>query len=324
MRRITVRLVVATTITAAFVVMVVSGLVLYVPGRLLPVFGISFLTWRAVHDWSALVLTVAVAAHLVVHRRRVAEMVVRLARPARTPRPAPPVATQRRSAADPREPRHVRMTRRRFLVWSGALIAGLAVVVAAVEALFRGGDGPGRAVAAGGTAGEASFPALAVEAVPHVSPEQWLVTVDGLVDTPLRLDHAAWSALPRRAETADFQCVEGWSVDGLRWGGVAPRTLLDMAGLKPGAAHVNFHALGGTYADSLPLSQVDDARTLLADTLDERPLPDVHGGPLRLVVPTQLGYKNVKWVVRLEVTDRPVTGYWERNGYPMDAPVRAD
>ena len=61
---------------------------------------------------------------------------------------------------------------------------------------------------------------------------------------------------------------------------------------------------------------------MLADTLDEQPLPDAHGGPLRLVVPKQLGYKNVKWVVRLEVTDHPVTGYWEQNGYPMDAPVR--
>ena len=60
---------------------------------------------------------------------------------------------------------------------------------------------------------------------------------------------------------------------------------------------------------------------MLADTLDEQPLPDAHGGPLRLVVPKQLGYKSVKWVVRLEVTDHEVTGYWEQNGYPMDAPV---
>ena len=166
-----------------------------------------------------------------------------------------------------------------------------------------------------------SFPTLAVEPVPHVPSEQWVVTVDGLVDKPLRLDHAAWSALPRRTETADFHCVEGWSVDRLRWAGVAPRTILDMAGIQPAATYVNFHAESGSYADSLPLSLVDDVQTVLADTLDEQPLPDAHGGPLRLVVPKQLGYKNVKWVVRLEVTDHPVTGYWEQNGYPMDAPV---
>ena len=100
--------------------------------------------------------------------------------------------------------------------------------------------------------GDRAFPALHVEPAPHVSPEQWLVTVDGLVDKPLRLDYAAWAALPRRSETADFHCVEGWSVDQLRWGGVAPRTILDMAGVNPTATYVNFHALGGTYADSLP------------------------------------------------------------------------
>jgi sulfoxide reductase catalytic subunit YedY len=343
MRRITTRLVVATMVMVAFVLTAVSGLVLYVPGRLLPAFGISLLTWRAIHDWSALVLTVAVAVHLVLHRRRVGEMVARLARPPRAPRTAPPVADgshdragrvtpasqgqplprsgRRGFAEDSQESRHLRMTRRRFLIWSGSLLAGFAFVFAVVEGLFRGGGGAGRPAAAGGIPGETSFPTLEIEAVPQVSPDQWVVTVDGLVDKPLRLDRAAWTALPRRTETADFHCVEGWSVDRLRWGGVAPRTILDLAGLQPGASHVNFHAFGGAYADSLPLSLVDDAQTVLADTLDEQPLPDAHGGPLRLVVPKQLGYKNVKWVVRLEVTDHEVTGYWEQNGYPMDAPV---
>ncbi len=235
-------------------------------------------------------------------------------------RPQDPAQAVTPASADP-EPRRLRLTRRRFLIGFGALLAGFAGVFVLVEAFLRGGGVARRTAASGGIPGIDSFPTLNVEQAPHVSPEQWVVTVDGLVDKPLRLDHAAWSALPRRSETADFHCVEGWSVDRLRWDGVAPRTLLDAAGLKPTATHVNFHALGGTYADSLPLSLVDDAQTVLADTLDEQPLPDAHGGPLRLVVPKQLGYKNVKWVVRLEVTDHPVTGYWEQNGYPMDAPV---
>ena len=329
MRGITARLVVATTVVVAFVITALSGLVLYRPVRLLPAFGISLLTWRSIHDWGALVLTVAVVVHLVLHRRRVGQMIAGLARPPRPPQSAPPpvVGLPQDSAkgvtqasAEP-EARHLRVTRRRFLIGFGALLAGFAGFFVVVEALFRGGGGARRTAASGGIPGVTSFPTLEVESVPHVSPEQWVVTVDGLVDKPLRLDHAAWSALPRRSETADFHCVEGWSVDRLRWGGVAPRTILDMAGLQPAATYVNFHALGGTYADSLPLSLVDDAQTVLADTLDEQPLPDAHGGPLRLVVPKQLGYKNVKWVVRLEVTDHPVTGYWEQNGYPMDAPA---
>jgi DMSO/TMAO reductase YedYZ molybdopterin-dependent catalytic subunit len=312
----------------AFVITALSGLILYRPVQLLPAFGISLLTWRSIHDWSALVLTAAVIVHLILHRRRVGQMVSGLVRPERPPQNVAPVVVgpAQQSAqgvtpasADP-EPRRLRQTRRRFLIGFGALLAGLAGAFVVVEALFRGG-GAKRATASGGIPGLASFPTLEVEEVPHVSAEQWLVTVDGLVDKPLRLDHAAWSALTRRSETADFHCVEGWSVDRLRWAGVAPRTLLDMAGVKPTATHVNFHALNGTYADSLPLSLVDDAQTVLADTMDERPLPDAHGGPLRLVVPKQLGYKNVKWVVRLEVTDHEVQGYWERNGYPMDAPA---
>ncbi len=329
MRGITTRLVVATIVVIAFVVTALSGLVLYRPVRLLPAFGISLLTWRPIHDWGALVLTAAVIVHLILHRRRVGQMIAGLARPARPAQTsaAPVVARPQDSAegvtsasADP-EARHLRVTRRRFLIGFGALLAGFAGVFGVVEAFLRSGGGARRTAASGGIPGVASFPTLEVETVPHVSPEQWVVTVDGLVNQPLRLDHAAWSALPHRRETADFHCVEGWSVDRLRWGGVAPRTILDMAGLMPAATYVNFHALGGTYADSLPLSLVDDAQTVLADTLDEQPLPDAHGGPLRLVVPKQLGYKNVKWVVRLEVTDHPVTGYWERNGYPTDAPV---
>ena len=224
--------------------------------------------------------------------------------------PQPPEGDEDRG-----EVRRLRTTRKRFLIGFGALLAGFA----AAEAFYRGGGG--RAAANGGSPGAVSFPALEVEKVPHVPREQWLVTVDGLVDNPLQLDYAAWSALPRRNQTADFHCVEGWSVDRLRWAGVAPRTILDMAGLKPTATYVNFHAIGGTYADSLPLGLVDDGQTVLADTLDEQPLPDEHGGPLRLVVPRQLGYKNVKWVVRLEVTNHPLIGYWEGNGYPLDARV---
>ena len=327
MKKTTTRLFVVITVMVSFVVTALSGLVLYVPGRLLPAFGVSLLTWRAVHEWGAVVLTVSVAAHLILHRRSLGQMIVGPARAPRSPQAAPSVSRARDSAegvaptSAEAEPRRLRVTRRRFLIGFGALLAGFAGVFVVVEALFRGGGGARGVAASSGTPGITTFPTLNIEQTPHVPPAEWVVTVDGLVDKPLRLDHAAWSALTRRDETADFHCVEGWTVERLRWGGVAPRTLLDLAGIQPTATYVNFHALGGSYADSLPLSLVDDAQTVLADSLDEQPLPDAHGGPLRLVVPKQLGYKNVKWVVRLEVTDHEVTGYWEQNGYPMDAPV---
>jgi DMSO/TMAO reductase YedYZ molybdopterin-dependent catalytic subunit len=94
-----------------------------------------------------------------------------------------------------------------------------------------------------------------------------------------------------------------------------------MAGVLPQATHVTFYAAGGVYKDGLPMDLVRDEQTVLADQLNGEALPPAHGGPLRLVVPDQLAYKSVKWVERIEVTDEQVEGYWEKRGYPVDAPV---
>jgi DMSO/TMAO reductase YedYZ molybdopterin-dependent catalytic subunit len=225
-----------------------------------------------------------------------------------------------RRRGTPRGRRRVRYTRRRVLLLAAAAVAACASVVGIIRRFF--GDEGSNGL--GGPLGRpyGSFPVNSVERTPpEVAAGAWILVVDGLVERPFRLDRASWEALPRVARAADFHCVEGWSVEDLHWEGVAPAVLLERAGLKPEAGHVNFHAHGGTYADSIPLDLVYDPLTLLADRVDGQPLPAEHGGPLRLVVSLQLGYKSVKWVDRLEVTDRPVTGYWERRGYPMDAPI---
>lgn len=216
-------------------------------------------------------------------------------------------------------PRGVRLNRRLFFFVLGGAAVGMTGLVEAFR--YAGG---GSATGAAGTGRRGllgDFPALNVESVPAVPPADWVLEVGGMVDKPIRLDHAAWQALPRVAETKDFHCVEGWSVSAVRWGGVALGTVLDKAGVKAGARAVVFHAHGGTYSDDLSLDGARASSVLLADTLDEAPLPPDHGGPLRLVVPTQLGYKNVKWVERIEVTDHRVTGYWEQRGYSAEAPI---
>jgi DMSO/TMAO reductase YedYZ molybdopterin-dependent catalytic subunit len=148
-----------------------------------------------------------------------------------------------------------------------------------------------------------------------------VLEVDGLVERTMRLDRTAWLALPRTQETRDLHCVEGWSVADLDWEGVRVSELLSRAGPRPDGRFVTFHAYDGTYTDTLTLAEAQAPDTLLADTLDGRALPAEHGGPLRLVIPSQLGYKNVKWVVRLEVTATRARGYWERRGYPAEAPI---
>jgi DMSO/TMAO reductase YedYZ molybdopterin-dependent catalytic subunit len=220
------------------------------------------------------------------------------------------------------QPAHgaVRYSRRRLLILGGAFAAGVAAVVAGLRAF----GGPSEvADKVGGPVADqfGTFPVRSVEDVPDVPPEQWVVTVDGLVETPLTLDPAMWSSLPRVDETVDFLCVEGWGVDDVRWGGVAPSVVLDLAGVRPEAQYAVFYAYGGVYLSTVPLELVRDSQTLLVDKMAGAPLPPKHGGPLRLVVPRQLGYKSVKWVERIELTDKVKTGYWESRGYAEDAPV---
>jgi sulfoxide reductase catalytic subunit YedY len=214
-------------------------------------------------------------------------------------------------------PRHrTRYSRRRFLVMSGAFAAGLAAVVAFFKEVGGGGGSGGS-----GSGIFRHWPLNNVESIPHVAPQQWTIDVDGMVETPLHLDWTDWQKLKRENETVNFHCVEGWTVDDVTWGGVQPWALIEMAKPLAGAAFVNFHARSGEYFDNLTIDEVKNAQTLLADTLDGAPLPDDHGGPLRLVVPAQMGYKSVKWVTRIELVDKLAPGYWEQRGYPVEAPI---
>ena len=166
------------------------------------------------------------------------------------------------------------------------------------------------------------FPVLDVEGPPPASAAaSWVVEVDGLVETSLRLDRTAWLALPRTQETRDVPLRRGLERRPSGLEGVRVADLLSLAKPQAAGRFVTFHAYAGTYSDSLTLAEAQAPETLLADTLDGMPLPAEHGGPLRLVIPSQLGYKNVKWVVRLEVTASQAQGYWEARGYPADAPV---
>lgn len=206
-------------------------------------------------------------------------------------------------------PHEARLSRRRFIVFGSAAVAGLLGVVG----LFRRLSDPG-VDARGGVAPSAknlfsSFPVRSIEPVPNKTWAEWTLKVDGLVDNPLTLNAAGWKALPRFNETTSFHCVEGWSVDALRWGGVTPATILQQAQARPEGTYLVFHGYTGEYVSSLPISLAEGPQTILADTLEGRPLLPEHGGPLRLVAPSQLGYKSVKWVTRIEVTDKPVEGY---------------
>ena len=151
--------------------------------------------------------------------------------------------------------------------------------------------------------------------------DNWTLTVDGLVDAPLHLQFDELIDLPRQSQTTDLHCVEGWSVLDIPWTGVHMSELFDRAQVKATATYVTFHTIGGAYNESLPLDIALEPRSMLGYGVAGSTLPLQHGFPLRVVVPRLLGYKNAKYVQRIELTDAPLHGYWVERGYSYDGTV---
>jgi DMSO/TMAO reductase YedYZ molybdopterin-dependent catalytic subunit len=154
---------------------------------------------------------------------------------------------------------------------------------------------------------------------PTFDPASWRLRIDGLVEHPMDLSYAQLLALPQAEQTSDFTCVTGWSVDDVRWSGVRFADLLAAARPLPSARALSFESAEDPYVDTLTLEQAMAPDAMLAHAMDGAPLKREHGAPARLVMPKMYGYKGVKWVRRISVTDRVTDGYWEQRGYDRDA-----
>lgn len=157
-----------------------------------------------------------------------------------------------------------------------------------------------------------------VERQPQRGLERWRLTVDGLVERPITLTLDEVLALPAERQISDFHCVEGWGVRDVAWRGVRIATLLEIVQPRPEAKFLTFSTLGGVYTESLTLEQALEPDVLLAYELNDRPLPNTQGYPLRVIVPAMFGYKGAKWLTRIELTDQRHVGFWERRGWPLD------
>jgi DMSO/TMAO reductase YedYZ molybdopterin-dependent catalytic subunit len=155
--------------------------------------------------------------------------------------------------------------------------------------------------------------------MPQFDPETWRLEVGGLVGAPVTLTYGQLRALPRTAEVRTFHCVTGWSVPNVHWAGVRLGELLDRAQPRSSARAVRFTSAEIPYVDYLTLDQARLRDVLLAYEMNGRPLPREHGAPVRLVIPEMYGYKNVKWVRRIDLVERVEDGYWEALGYDRDA-----
>jgi len=153
----------------------------------------------------------------------------------------------------------------------------------------------------------------------NVSVDTYKLKVTGLVQKPLSFTYA--EAIERHAnykKLLTLDCVEGWSVK-LLWEGILVNDLLKEAGIQPGAKVVIFHAQDG-YTTSLPLQYILGKNLLLAYKINDVTLPPERGFPFQLVAEDKWGYKWIKWVTEVELSDNEnYQGYWEKAGYSNDA-----
>jgi DMSO/TMAO reductase YedYZ molybdopterin-dependent catalytic subunit len=163
----------------------------------------------------------------------------------------------------------------------------------------------------------------------------WRLKIDGLVDRPGELSLADLKRLPARSQITRHDCVEGWSAIG-KWTGVPLGILLSSAGLKPSARYAVFHCAdeleqtldgSGRYYESIDLIDAFHPQTILAYAMNNQDLSVGHGAPLRLRVERQLGYKQAKYIMRIEIVDNFAGlwggngGYWEDRGYEWYAGI---
>ena len=158
--------------------------------------------------------------------------------------------------------------------------------------------------------------------------EPWSITIDGLVDKPgdYGLEDIL-SQMTLEERIYRFRCVEAWSMV-VPWNGFELADLLDLVGVKPEAKYVGFETvyrpeeMPGTrypvldwpYVEGLRLDEARHPLTLMATGIYDKPMPNQNGAPIRLVVPWKYGFKSIKSIVRITLTDTPPETSWSKAG----------
>jgi sulfite oxidase len=181
---------------------------------------------------------------------------------------------------------------------------------------------------------------------PDLDPATWRLVVDGLVDREVMLSLAELQRCFRhRTEVATLECAGNrraellavrdipgqvpWgpaTISTAAWTGVSLADVLAAAGPRPVAAHVAFTApdvspsVDEPYGSSIPLPKACSGEVLLAWAMNGEPLPRIHGGPVRVVVPGYIGARSVKWVQRITVQTEPSENYFQAEDYRLLPP----
>lgn len=155
----------------------------------------------------------------------------------------------------------------------------------------------------------------------NVNESHYQLKITGLVNETSEYSYSeVINGFQNYQKVVTLNCVEGWSVK-ILWEGVLLKDLLNEAGISPEALVVIFYAYDG-YSTALPLNYILEKNILIAYKLNGLMLPPERGFPFQLVAESKYGYKWIKWITEIDVSNNAnYLGYWESRGFPNDANV---
>jgi DMSO/TMAO reductase YedYZ molybdopterin-dependent catalytic subunit len=157
-----------------------------------------------------------------------------------------------------------------------------------------------------------------IKGTQYIDLENYTLQIKGLVDDPQNLTYEEIIDRQIYSKVVTLYCVEGWSAK-IFWEGILIIDLFDQVGVRPEADTVIFRAYDG-YSTSLPLDYLVDNRIILAHRMNNVTIPPERGFPFQLVAESKWGYKWIKWITEIELSDdSDYLGYWERRGYSNEA-----
>lgn len=168
------------------------------------------------------------------------------------------------------------------------------------------------------------WPVLDLGIQPAVSLQQWRLQIDGAVEHPTTLDWNDFMELPQTDDLSDFHCVTTWSKLDISWKGVRMADIAALVQPMDNVTHIMCYGYDD-YSTNLAMEEALKPDVLLVHTVEGKPLPKEHGGPVRMITPQLYAWKGSKWIKRIEFMTGNRLGFWEERGYSNTAyPWRND
>jgi DMSO/TMAO reductase YedYZ molybdopterin-dependent catalytic subunit len=161
----------------------------------------------------------------------------------------------------------------------------------------------------------------AIQGTQNINQSTYRLTVNGLVSNPKEYTYdQVVNGFQSYDKIVTIYCVEGWNAK-IHWQGVLVRDLLTQSGVDTNAKVVIFHAADG-YTTAMPISYFYDHDIIMAHKMNDLAIPPEKGFPFQLVAESKYGYKWIKWINQIELSDNAnYLGYWESRGYSNGADV---